>query len=166
MEFNVYEAIKGDQFFVGSYPNSFSVGRWFTVEELIATNYEKIEKEYLEKYNPNHLATLELGVFDIANISGFWSQLESVSELINLLIEIKAKQFYEIDWEVFEWTDEFLDNCGLSKENIGSAVFFGKIKIWNDDYIAFDGNGNFESYSKYEYKKEMISRVKDLDIFK
>ena len=73
MQINVYEMIEADKFFIGSYPDNFSKGRWFTVEELIYSSYEKIEAEYLDKYNPNGQSELELGVFDIENVSGLWS---------------------------------------------------------------------------------------------
>ena len=49
MQINVYEMIEADKFFIGSYPDNFSKGRWFTVEELIYYSYEKIEDEYLDK---------------------------------------------------------------------------------------------------------------------
>ena len=69
MQINVYEMIEDDKFFIGSYPDNFSKGRWFTVEELIYSSYEKIEDEYLDKYNPNGQPELELGVFDDSLIS-------------------------------------------------------------------------------------------------
>ena len=46
MQINVFEMIKDDKFFIGSFPESFAIGRWFTVEELIFSSYDKIHQEY------------------------------------------------------------------------------------------------------------------------
>ena len=35
MQINVYEMIEDDKFFIGSYPDNFSKGRWFTVEPSV-----------------------------------------------------------------------------------------------------------------------------------
>ena len=165
MQINVYEMIENDKFFIGSYPNGFSRGRWFTVEELIYSSYEKIEAEYLEKYNPNGQSELELGVFDIDNFSGLWSGEYDVSSLIDKLREIESTEYYEIDLEIYEFTEEFFEETGLSAYDIARAVYFGKIKSWNDDYIAFNGYGNFVTYSETEYQDEIKTYVKDLGIF-
>ena len=165
MQINVYEMIENDKFFIGSYPNGFSRGRWFTVEELIYSSYEKIEAEYLEKYNPNGQSELELGVFDIDNFSGLWSGEYDVSSLIDKLREIESTEYYEIDLEIYEFTEEFFEETGLSAYDVARAVYFGKIKSWNDDYIGFDGYGNFVTYSETEYQDEIKTYVKDLGIF-
>ncbi|MCJ1978305.1 hypothetical protein [Pseudolactococcus paracarnosus] len=47
MEVNILKMIEDDKFFIGSYPDSFARGRFFTVEELVNSNYSKIEAEYL-----------------------------------------------------------------------------------------------------------------------
>ena len=84
MQINVYEMIEDDKFFIGSYPDNFSKGRWFTVEELIYSSYEKIEDEDLDKYNPNGQPELELGVFDVDNASGLWTAVQLVFQIVQL----------------------------------------------------------------------------------
>ena len=101
MQINVYEMIEDDKFFIGSYPDNFSKGRWFTVEELIYSSYEKIHQEYLTKYNPYDKEELELGIFDVDNVSGLWSGEYDVSSLINKLREIESTEYYEIDLEIY-----------------------------------------------------------------
>ena len=165
MQINVFDMIKEDKFFIGSYPSGFLQGRWFTVEELIYSSYEKIEAEYLEKYNPNGQSELELGVFDIDNFSGLWSGEYDVSSLIDKLREIESTEYYEIDLEIYEFTEEFFEETGLSAYDVARAVYFGKIKSWNDDYIGFDGYGNFVTYSETEYQDEIETYVKDLGLF-
>ena len=165
MQINVYEMIEDDKFFIGSYPDGFSRGRWFTVEELIHSSYEKIEAEYLEKYNPNSQSELELGVFDIDNVSGLWSGEYDVSSLISKLREIQATEDYEIDLEVYEFTEEFFEETGMSVYDVARAVFFGNIKSWNAEYIGFNGYGNFVTYSETEYQDEIKTYVKDLGLF-
>ena len=165
MQINVYEMIEDDKFFIGSYPNGFSRGRWFTVEELIYSSYEKIEAEYLEKYNPDGQSELELGVFDVDNFSGLWSGEYDVSSLIDKLREIESTEYYEIDLEIYEFTEDYFEEIGLSAYDVARAVYFGKINSWNDDYIGFDGYGNFVTYSETEYEAEIDIYVKDLGLF-
>jgi hypothetical protein len=165
MQINVFDMIKDDKFFIGSYPDGFLRGRWFTVEELVFSSYEKIEAEYLEKYNPNGQSELELGVFDIDNFSGLWSGEYDVSSLIDKLREIQSTEYYEIDLEIYEFTEDFFEESGMSAYDVARAVYFGKINSWNDDYIGFNGNGNFVTYSETEYQDEIETYVKDLGLF-
>ena len=165
MQINVYEMIEDDKFFIGSYPDNFSKGRWFTVEELIYSSYEKIEAEYLDKYNPNGQPELELGVFDIENVSGLWRGEYDVSSLIDKLREIESTEYYEIDLEIYEFTEEFFEETGMSIYDVARAVYFGNIKGWNDDYIGFNGYGNFETYSETDYQSQIDMYVKDLGLF-
>lgn len=165
MQINVYEKIEDDKFFIGSYPNGFSQGRWFTVNELLSSNYEKIEADYLEKYNPNGQSELELGVFDVDNVSGLWSGEYDVSSLIDKLREIQSTEYYEIDLEISEFTEDFFEELGMSVYDVARAVYFGKINSWNDDYIGFNGYGNFVTYSETEYQDEIETYVKDLGLF-
>lgn len=97
MKVNVWKMIEEDSFFVGSYPDCFAIGRWFTAEEMANTTYTKIEQEYLEKYNPYHYRELELGVFDTDNYSGISSGEYEVAELTRNLHDIQAKKYYEIE---------------------------------------------------------------------
>ena len=165
MQINVFDMIKEDKFFIGSYPSGFSQGRWFTVEELIYSSYEKIEAEYLEKYNPNGQSELELGVFDIDNFSGLWSGEYDVSSLIDKLREIQSTEYYEIDLEIYEFTEVFFEESGMSAYDVARAVYFGNIKSWNDEYIGFNGYGNFETYSETDYESQIDIYVKDLGLF-
>ncbi|GFH40825.1 hypothetical protein [Pseudolactococcus insecticola] len=165
MNVNVYEMIKDDKFFIGSYPNNFAVGRWFTVEELASKDWYEIEEEYLEKYNPDEYEELELGVFDVDNESGLWRGEYDVSELIDKLVEIFTTEYYDVDLEIFEFTQDFFDEMGFSAYEVAQMVFFGNIKSWGDEYIGFTGAGNFESYTQSEYEAEALERVKDLGLF-
>ena len=165
MQINVYEMIEDDKFFIGSYPDNFSKGRWFTVDELIYSSYEKIHQEYLTKYNPYDKEELELGIFDVDNVSGLWSGEYDVSSLINKLREIESTEYYEIDLEIYEFTEEFFEETGMSVYDVARAVYFGKIKSWSDDYIGFNGNGNFETYSETDYQSQIDMFVKDLGLF-
>ncbi|MFR4176681.1 MAG: hypothetical protein ACLUQC_04165 [Lactococcus raffinolactis] len=165
MEINVYEMIEDDKFFIGSYPDSFSVGRWFTVDELVNSSYEKIEQEYLTKYNPYARVELELAVFDVDNVSGLWSGEYDVSSLIDKLREIVETEYYEIRLEVYDFDDDFFEETGMSKVDIARAVFFGNIKNWLAPYIGYNGSGNFETYSETERQARIDMYVKDLGLF-
>lgn len=165
MEVNVYELIEDDKFFIGSYPDSFSVGRWFSVDELTNSSYEKIEQEYLEKYNPYGRSELELAVFDVDNYSGLWSGEYTISSLINKLREIVETEYYEIRLELYDFDDEFFEETGMSKFEIAKAVFFGNIKNWHEPYIGYNGSGNFETYSEIEREDQMTICLKELGLF-
>jgi hypothetical protein len=166
MEVNVFEMIEDDKFFIGSYPNNFSVGRWFSVKELIGTSYGDIEAEYLRKYNPNGLEELELGVFDVDNYSELWKGEYGVPELIKTLNDIATEEYYEVNYlEIYEFTDTIFDDLGMSAFEAVRAVYFGKITSWLDPYIGIDGNGNFRSFSQLEYDKEIKNAVSELNIF-
>ena len=143
MQINVFEMIKDDKFFIGSFPESFAIGRWFTVEELIFSSYDKIHQEYLTKYNPYDKEELELGIFDIDNVSGLWNGEYHLTTLINKLREIQSTEYYEIDLEIYEFTEDYFEESGMSVYDVARAVYFGKINSWNDDYIGFNGYGNF-----------------------
>jgi hypothetical protein len=40
-----------------------------------------------------------------------------------------------------------------------------RLKSWNDDYIGFNGYGNFETYSETDYQSQIDMYVKDLGLF-
>ncbi|MFZ2408594.1 MAG: hypothetical protein WAW65_03740, partial [Lactococcus raffinolactis] len=88
-----------------------------------------------------------------------------VSSLINKLREIESTEYYEIDLEIYEFTEEFFEETGMSIYDVARAVYFGNIKGWSDDYIGFNGNGNFETYSETDYQSQIDMYVKDLGLF-
>ncbi|MCJ1978306.1 hypothetical protein [Pseudolactococcus paracarnosus] len=108
---------------------------------------------------------MELGVFDIDNESGLWDGEYGVNTLIEKLREINSTQFYEIDLDVSELTDDFFNQTGMSNAETVHAVYFGNIKSLNNAYIGFDGYGNFKTYSETEYQEEIAMYVKDLGLF-
>lgn len=96
MKVNIWNLVKGDEFFIGSYPDSFAIGRWFSAEELVSSSYGKIEKEYLIRFNPYNRPELELGVFDVDNYSRLWQGEYDVLDLIRRLKHIYATQEFEL----------------------------------------------------------------------
>lgn len=73
--------------------------------------------------------------------------------------------------EVYDFDDEFFNM--FFEGNVINAVqrtFFGNIQSWNDEYIRFNGYGNLESLSSFDYEKELednadeiIERALDLE---
>ena len=53
----------------------------------------------------------------------------------------------------------------MSIYDVVRAVYFGNIKGWNDDYISFNGYGNFETCSETDYQSQLDMYAKDLDLF-
>lgn len=162
---NVRELINDDQFFIGSYPSDFSVGRWFSVEELANSSYDKIHQEYLERFNPNQAAELELGVFDVDNASRLWKGEYDVSRLLHLIKEIDTIKDYDIDGEVYEFDEDFFRTIFSDPYEAARAVYFGNIRSWSDAYVRFNGYGNLESVSEEQAKELEMDAVKDLGIF-
>ncbi|EAK8385904.1 hypothetical protein CIC46_10175 [Listeria monocytogenes] len=162
---DVRELIEKDQFFIGSYPNNFSVGRWFSVEELANSSYGRIHKEYLERFNPGQAAELELGVFDVDNVSGLWRGEYDVSRLLHLIKEIDATKEYEIEVDFFEFEEGEFRWLIPDPYEAARMVYFGNIHSWDDDYLRFNGYGNLESLSEAEAKELEREAIKDLGIF-
>jgi hypothetical protein len=66
-------------------------------------------------------------------------------------------------YEVYDFDDDFFDTYFEGKpEEAARATFFGKIQNWMDDYIRFNGYGNLESVSEYQYNKELLSGADEI----
>jgi hypothetical protein len=60
-------------------------------------------------------------------------------------------------YAVYDFDDDFFDTYFEGKpEEAARATFFGKIQNWMDDYIRFNGYGNLESLSEYQYTQELV----------
>lgn len=65
-------------------------------------------------------------------------------------------------YNVYEFNDEFFNT--MYNDNVIEAVkatYFGNIN-WNDEFIRFNGYGNLESLSDYQYKKELLINAKEI----
>lgn len=118
-------------------------------EEYFITDYEapfKISEcdnlnelnKLAKSFKENELKTIE-DVYDF---------LEDPGEILEPL--------YEFNGDLSEIAD------GMTAQEVGRAVFFGNIWNWNDDYIRFDGYGNFESLSEYEWQKELKEHANEI----
>jgi len=59
-------------------------------------------------------------------------------------------------YEVHEFDDDFFNNYFADNPSEAvRATFFGDLKSWNDEYIRFNGYGNLESVSDFDYRKEL-----------
>lgn len=68
--------------------------------------------------------------------------------------------FEELDVQPFD--KDFFDNYFSDKMEVARATFFGDIKNWMDEYIRFNGYGNLESLSQYQYEKELVESGSEL----
>lgn len=57
---------------------------------------------------------------------------------------------------IFDKCDNIEDMLEKFDDNVNAAkaVYFGKVRRWNDDYFYFDGYGNIASQSEYDYYKD------------
>lgn len=104
------------------------------------------------------------------------NEYDSLDELNKL-----AKSFKENELKTIEDVYNFLDDSseilehpyefngdlseiaeGMTAQEVGRAVFFGNIRNFNDDYIRFDGYGNFESLNEYEWQKELKDHASEI----
>lgn len=64
---------------------------------------------------------------------------------------------------VYDFDEEFFNTFYYNEpERAASAVFFGNIQSWNDDYVRFDGYGNLESLSHWDYEQELESYKEEI----
>ncbi|MGC6769517.1 hypothetical protein [Enterococcus sp. LJL51] len=164
MEIDVWDLVKGDGFFIGSYPDNFAIGRYFSADELTSSSYEKIHAEYLEKYNPDGYEELELGVFDVDNYSGLWSGEYGVLEIIDKLKHIKETVYFDIELDVYDFDESFYNERFTSPYEAARATFFGRVH-WSDEYIRFNGYGNLESLTERALEERKSDEIKSLGIF-
>ena len=80
--------------------------------------------------------------------------------LKDCLMELNSWTYYgleelycELITDKFDSIEEILDTFD-DKVDAAKAVYFGKVRRWNDDYFYFDGYGNIASQSEYDYYKD------------
>lgn len=57
---------------------------------------------------------------------------------------------HDADNEIFEFTDDFLNEMFSEPAECARALFFGNVKNWCDKYIRFNGYANLVSMDDYE----------------
>lgn len=76
--------------------------------------------------------------------------------LIELVQSINSWDGSLDNLEVHNFDDEFFNTYFEGKpEEAARATFFGNIQSWMDDYIRFNGYGNLESLTGYQYDDEL-----------
>ncbi len=66
-------------------------------------------------------------------------------------------------YEAYDFDDYFFDMYFTGRpEEAARATFFGTIQSWMDDYIRFNGYGNLESLSEYQYNQELLSGADEI----
>lgn len=130
-----------------SYNQGISNWRWFEFDELeeIPNHLEKLKKKGLEEpficdYEFSH----ELPICDYTNIS-------SVLKLVNSLDEIEET----IEERIIENDIYSMDNfndllSGMKPSDIAKMIRYGSYNPMHD-YFTFDGCGDIETLSEYEY---------------
>lgn len=80
--------------------------------------------------------------------------------LKDCLMELNSWTYYgleelycELITDKFDSIEEILDTFD-DKVDAVKAVYFGKVRRWDDDYFYFDGYGNIVSQSEYDYYKD------------
>lgn len=77
--------------------------------------------------------------------------------LRQLVQEVNAWNGSLDTYEVYDFDDDFFDTYFEGKpEEAARAVFFGNVRNWMDEYIRFNGYGNLESLSEYQYTQELL----------
>lgn len=76
-------------------------------------------------------------------------------ELKEIVDEVNAWDGTLENFAVYNFDDDFINDYFPSPAEAVRACYFGNIKNWLDDYIRFNGYGNLESLTEWEYKDEL-----------
>ena len=76
-------------------------------------------------------------------------------ELKEIVAEVNGWNGTLKNFAVYDFDDEFFNECFSSPAEAVRACFFGKINSWLDDYIRLNSYGNLESLTEQEYKDEL-----------
>jgi hypothetical protein len=83
--------------------------------------------------------------------------------LAALVREVNAWNGALESYEVYDFDDDFFSMFFEGKPvEAARATFFGNIQNWMDEYIRFNGYGNLESLSSYQYDKELLAGADDI----
>lgn len=94
-------------------------------------------------------------------------QIEALKEdaraLEHMVREVNSWDGSLDSYEAYEFDDDFFNTFFQGKpEEAARATFFGSIQNWMDAYIRFNGYGNLESLSEYEYDRELLSGADEI----
>ena len=87
--------------------------------------------------------------------------LNDVEELMCVVNEINAWDG-SLDWlEAHENDEEFFDMFFANTMEAVRSVCYGSYN-YSDDLVRFDGYGNLESFSRWEYEEELKDYIDDI----
>lgn len=87
--------------------------------------------------------------------------LENEDELMSVVSEINGYDGSFEHLEVFTNDEDFFDNYFVKPHDAVRAVYYGEYN-YTDDYVKFNGYGNLESTSEYEYLEDLKGEVGDI----
>lgn len=87
--------------------------------------------------------------------------LNNIEVLVEVAREINSNDG-SLDYLVAEYNDEdFFDTFFTRPIEVARAISFGDYR-YSDEFVRFNGYGNLESLSDYEYKEELENSIDDI----
>lgn len=143
---------------LGAYNEGVLTGQWTTLP------VDNVQKEILDKIDgsvgdeffiTDYEAPFKIYEFaDIRAVNNLARALENFEDLEEVYWTLDGRENLSIP-EVYEFDEEFFETMFSSPAEAVRATFFGNIQNWMDDYIYFNGYGNLESMSKFQFKSEI-----------
>lgn len=152
MEINVFVSS------LGAYNEGVLTGQWTTLP------VDDVQKEILDKIDgsvgdeffiTDYEAPFKIYEFaDIRAVNNLARALENFEDIEEVYWALDGRENLSIP-EVCEFNEEFFEIMFSSPAEAARATFFGNIQNWLDEYIYFNGYGNLESMSKFDFKSEI-----------
>lgn len=150
------------------YTNGKLIGKWIDLSEISDTE-EALElaniPENHEFFITDYESCFDIHEYDnIDNLIEKASLVEEFSDELDMLEYIldnySDREYYNLF--VFQDLDELLQCCDNDPLEVARMVYFGNIQNWNDDYFRFNGYGNIESLSQWQYEQELLEYKNEL----
>lgn len=148
------------------YVNGILEGKWIDLSDVSDTEealeLANIPKEH-EFFITDYEACFKIHEYDnIDELIEKASLAEEFSDELDML-EYILDNYSDREYHnllVFDDLDIMLQGCDPLE--VARMVFFGNIQNWNDDYFRYDGYGNIESLSQWQYEKELLDLKDEL----
>lgn len=148
------------------YVNGTLKGEWVDLCEVsdteeamelanIPSNHEFFITDYESCFKINEYDNIDNLIEKASLVEEFTDELDMLEYILD---NYSDREYYNL--LVFEDLDDMLQ--GYDPSTVARMVYFGNIQFWNDDYFRFNGYGNIESLSQYQYEQELLDLENEL----
>lgn len=148
------------------YVNGILKGEWVDLCEVsdteealelanVPSNHEFFITDYESCFKINEYDNID-NLIEKANLL---EEFDDELDMLEYILDNYSDREYH-NLLVFDDLDEMLQ--GYDPSTVVGMVFFGNIQNFSDDYFRFDGYGNIESLSQYQYEQELLDLENEL----